>query len=67
MALQKLTHIEPQVIEKMAGLLDHYSPEAIQACLGIGVNTWIKLRRGEAIRQSVAARLMDRFQQRMTS
>ena len=63
MALQKLTHIEPQIIERMAGLLDRHSPEAIQARLGIGVNTWTKLRRGEAIRQSVAERLLDRLQQ----
>lgn len=60
MAIQKLQHVDPGLVEKMAGLLSSQSPEEVQHHLGIGINTWTKLRKGQAIRQSVALRLVER-------
>lgn len=60
MAIQKLQHVDPGLVEKMAGLLSSHSPEEVQHRLGIGINTWTKLRKGQAIRQSVALRLVER-------
>lgn len=61
-AIQKLTRIEAGKVEKMASLLARHSPEEVQTQLGIGINTWLKLRKGEAIRQSVALRLLERVE-----
>lgn len=60
MATQRLLQIEAGKVEQMAAMLSRQSPEEVQRRLGIGINTWIKLRRGEAIRQSVAVRLLER-------
>ncbi len=62
MAIQKKLQIEAGMVERMAALLSRQSPEEVQSRLGIGINTWIKLRRGEAIRESVAERLLERVQ-----
>jgi len=62
MATQKLQYIEAGMVEKMSALLTRQSPEEVQSRLGIGINTWTKLRKGEAIRQSVAERLLERVQ-----
>jgi hypothetical protein len=42
-------------------MLPRQTAEDIQDCFGISLNTWTKLRKGEAIRQSVAERLMARL------
>lgn len=62
MAVQKKVQIEAVKVERMAALLARESPEEVQDRLGIGISTWIKVRRGEAIRQSVAVRLLERLQ-----
>ena len=62
MAVQKKVQIEAGKVERMAALLARESPEEVQDRLGIGISTWIKVRRGEAIRQSVAVRLLERLQ-----
>lgn len=61
MSAKKLQRVDPCVVEKMATLLASQSPEEVQSRLGIGINTWIKLRKGQAIRDSVAQRLLDRM------
>jgi hypothetical protein len=61
MAIQKLQQVHPDLVEKMAGLLSSQTPEEIQNQLGIGINTWTKLRKGQAIRRSVALRLIERL------
>jgi hypothetical protein len=66
-AEQKLTHIEAGMVEKMAGMLSRHSPEEVQTHLGIGINTWTKLRKGEAIRRSVAMRLLERVEARLAN
>ena len=63
MAIPKLQQVDPDLVEKMAGLLSSQSPEEVQHRLGIGINTWNKLRKGQAIRQSVAQRLIERVLQ----
>jgi len=60
MALPRLTTIEPGMINQMLAMLPRQTAEDIQDCLGISLNTWTKLRKGEAIRHSVAARLIAR-------
>ncbi|CAM3999655.1 DNA-binding protein [Novosphingobium lubricantis] len=62
MTVQRLTQVEPAVVSKMASLLQSQKPEAIQNHFGIGLNTWVKLREGKAIRHSVAVRLLQRLQ-----
>lgn len=62
MALPKLTTIDPLVVHRMASILPRQTAEDIQDCFGISLNTWAKLRRGEAIRHSVATRLLARLE-----
>ena len=61
MALPKLTTIDPNVVSRMATMLPRHTAEDIQDCFGISLNTWTKLRKGEAIRHSVATRLIARI------
>ncbi len=62
MTIQRLTQVEPTVVHKMASVLQSQKPEVIQNHFGIGLNTWVKLREGKAIRHSVAERLLQRLQ-----
>lgn len=62
MTTQRLTQVEPAVVHKMASMLKSQKPDVIQNHFGIGLNTWVKLREGQAIRHSVAIRLMQRLQ-----
>lgn len=62
MSTQRLTQVEPAVVHKMASILKSQKPEVIQNSFGIGLNTWVKLREGKAIRHSVAVRLLQRLQ-----
>lgn len=62
MTTQRLTQVEPNVVNKMALVLRSQKPEVIQTHFGIGLNTWVKLREGKAIRHSVAERLLQRLQ-----
>lgn len=62
MAIQKLQYIHPYLVEKMVTMLPRQSPEELQNHFGIGVNTWVKIRKGQAIRESVAVRLIERLE-----
>ncbi|MBA4087919.1 hypothetical protein [Novosphingobium sp. ERW19] len=62
MPTPRLTQVEPAVVHKMASVLKCQKPEVIQNHFGIGLNTWVKLREGKAIRHSVAVRLLQRLQ-----
>jgi hypothetical protein len=46
----------------MASILPRHTAEDIQQFFGISLNTWTKLRKGEAIRRSVAERLIARLE-----
>jgi hypothetical protein len=45
----------------MASVVPGHSAETIQNQFGISLNTWSKLRKGVAIRRSVAERLLERL------
>ncbi len=62
MRVQKLTYLEADVVDKMRSMIHCQKPEVIQNHFGIGLNTWVKLREGKAIRNSVATRLLQRLQ-----
>lgn len=62
MAEQKVVAVEPGVVQLMLAMVPRQTPEDVQAQFGIGINTWRKIRKGEAVRASVAHRLMDRVQ-----
>ncbi|MDF8332429.1 hypothetical protein [Novosphingobium cyanobacteriorum] len=62
MRVQKLTQLEPELVAKMRTMIPCQKPEVIQSRFGIGLNTWVKLREGKAIRHSVAVRLLQRLQ-----
>lgn len=62
MAEQKVVAVEPGVVQLMLAMVPRQTPEDVQAHFGIGINTWRKIRKGEAVRASVAHRLMDRVQ-----
>ncbi|MCW1381396.1 hypothetical protein OLX02_01035 [Novosphingobium sp. KCTC 2891] len=47
---------------KMKSVITCQKPDVIQNHFGIGLNTWVKLRDGKAIRHSVAIRLLQRLQ-----
>ncbi|MEO0031467.1 MAG: hypothetical protein RIS94_1225 [Pseudomonadota bacterium] len=62
MRVQRLTQLEPEIVAKMRTIITCQKPEVIQTHFGIGLNTWVKLREGKAIRHSVAERLLERLQ-----
>ena len=57
----KLSYLDPAFIAELSGRLPAQTAECIQDTFGISANTWLKLRRGMPIRQSVAQRLLQRF------
>lgn len=57
----KLTTIDATTVHRMVSMLPRQTAEDIQGCFGISLNTWTKLRKGEAIRHSVATRLIARL------
>lgn len=65
MAEQKVVAVEPRVVQIMLAMMPRQTPEDVQAHFGIGINTWHKIRRGEAVRASVAHRLIDRVQRQI--
>jgi hypothetical protein len=54
--------IESAVVERMHAKIGCHKPEVLMDSFGISLSTWRKLRSGQAIRQSVAERLLDRLQ-----
>lgn len=56
-----LHHLDPAFVVELSGYLPSQTAECIQSTFGISANTWLKLRRGMPIRQSVAERLLSRF------
>lgn len=56
-----LHHLDPAFIIELSGRLPAHTAECIQDTFGISANTWLKLRKGMPIRQSVAERLLSRF------
>jgi len=61
MVAVNLVHIEPSTVEKMSSAVTCQKREVIQERFGISVNTWVKIREGQAIRRSVALRLVERL------
>lgn len=57
----RLHHLDPAFVAELSGYLPSQTAECIQSTFGISANTWLKLRRGMPIRQSVAERLLCRF------
>lgn len=53
--------VPPSMVQSMREALPCQSKEIVMETLGISYNTWLKLKRGESIRSSVAERLMRRF------
>lgn len=62
MTAQRLMQVEPGVVARMASTISCQKPEVIQDRFGIGLNTWVKIREGKAIRRSVALRLIQRLE-----
>ncbi|MBO9580127.1 MAG: hypothetical protein J7498_04475 [Sphingobium sp.] len=56
-----LRHLDPAFVVELSGRLPAHTAECIQDTFGISANTWLKLRKGMPIRQSVAERLLNRF------
>jgi hypothetical protein len=57
-----MTVVDPAVVNRMASIVPGHSAETIQSQFGISLNTWSKLRKGLAIRRSVAERLLERLE-----
>ncbi len=62
MATSNLVRIDRNVVKKMTSAISCQKPEVIQDHFGIGVKTWVKIRDGQAIRRSVAVRLIERLE-----
>lgn len=56
-----LSQLDPAFVAELRNHLPVQTAECIQSAFGISANTWVKLRKGMPIRQSVAKRLMSRF------
>ena len=54
-------HILPAQVERMREMLSRRSDQGVMDVFGISANTWLKLRRGEPIRRSLAERLRERL------
>jgi hypothetical protein len=54
---------ERAAVERMAALLPAQSKEVVSNVLGISSNTWLKIKRGEPIRASIAFGLAERLVQ----
>lgn len=57
-----MTVVDPAIVERMISMAPGHSAEIIQDKFGISLNTWSKLRKGAAIRLSVAERLLVRME-----
>jgi hypothetical protein len=53
--------IDPETVNAMSALLDKQTKECVTATLGIGWDTWIKIKRGGKIRPTTAQRLLHRL------
>ena len=53
--------VPADVIEKMMQLLPCQSKDVVMDVLGISSNTWLKVKKGQPIRSSIAERLAGRF------
>ncbi|HMP57002.1 MAG TPA: hypothetical protein PKD92_10575 [Novosphingobium sp.] len=62
MAEQRVACVEPRVVQMMLAMMPRQTPEDIQEHFGIGINTWRKIRKGEAVRASVVDRLLVRVE-----
>jgi len=61
MRAQRLIGLDPAVVAAMRSAITCQKPDEIQNRFGISLNTWTKLREGQAIRHSVAERLIHRL------
>ena len=61
-----MTVVDPAIVNRMASIVPGHSAETIQNQFGISLNTWSKLRKGLAIRRSVAERLLERLARQMS-
>ena len=53
--------ITPPLVKRMHSELRAQTPECVMTTFGISMNTWVKIRNGEPIRQSVGRRLAERL------
>ena len=60
---QRMAQIDPSIADRLAAKLESQKPDYLMEKLGISVNTWVKIRRGQPIRASVATRLLRRIGQ----
>lgn len=57
----RLSFVNPSFVETLNGRLRAQTAECVMETFGISVNTWLKMRKGMAIRKSVAERLVRRM------
>lgn|GEM_PF-3277882 len=53
--------LDHEAIEQMTRALRVQTDDCVMETFGISVNTWFKLKKGEAVRASVVERLMERL------
>ncbi|MFT3965838.1 MAG: hypothetical protein QM690_08155 [Sphingobium sp.] len=56
-----MIRLNPDFVSRLQERLKANHGSEVMHALGIGENSWRKLRRGQAIRASVARRLVERF------
>ncbi|MBB4154404.1 hypothetical protein GGQ80_002317 [Sphingomonas jinjuensis] len=56
-----LRPVEPSIADRMRRDLRGETDETLTEQFGISYNTWRKIRSGQAIRESLAARIEDRL------
>ncbi|WP_313804797.1 hypothetical protein [Sphingobium sp.] len=56
-----MRRIDPALVARMEQCLHGRKPDHIMEVLGISLNTWNKLLLGVPVRESVASRLLVRF------
>ncbi|WP_375188185.1 hypothetical protein [Sphingobium yanoikuyae] len=58
---QKLVLVQPETVARMRLYLDGRTDEKLNARFGISYNSWRKIAAGQAVRASLANRLMARL------
>jgi DNA-directed RNA polymerase subunit H (RpoH/RPB5) len=53
--------IDQALVDELSRVLHSHTKDCVMNTLGISSDTWIKIKRGDPIRRSTAARLLERL------
>ncbi len=57
----KMARLAPSIVNRMEACVRTQKPDEVMARFGISTNSWVKIRSGEPVRESLATRLVERL------